>query len=279
MVSAPSYTFYGAWWLHINVFHTSAYEGIMGARSKGSWLPRLSDGSAFGAKPAALHDRYVELYEKFADSWRVNKETTLFDYDKDTSTATFTNKKWPTENGPYVVGNGPVAKPLDLKAAQLACKDVLGKNENANCVFDVRVMGQADLAKGHLLHQRIRLGATNIIVRGADKLNARGEMVVTATVVRHATVVPKVKGLRTVPAGMVQLMLGDKPLGKPVKLDERGQAKLVVTRQDIEGFNGKLAITARFLPANGKDDMFLPSISRQLMRELKPVIVEGRVKK
>jgi hypothetical protein len=228
-----------------------------------------------------LHDRYEELYEKFAESWRVNKETTLFDYDKDTSTATFTNKAWPTENGPYDTGTGPVAKPLDLKAAQLACKDVLGKNENANCVFDVRVMGQADLAKGHLLNQRIRLGATNVFVRGADKLNERGELVVTATVARHATVVPQVKGIRAVPAGTVQFMLGDKALGKPLMLDAKGQAKLVVTRQDLEGFNvGKLAITARFLPAKGKDDVFLPSISRQLLtRELKPAVVEGRVKK
>jgi hypothetical protein len=280
MVNTSSYPFYGAHWLHINVFHTSAYEGLMGARSKGSWLPRLSDGAALGPKPAALHDRYEELYGKFAESWRVNKETTLFDYDKDTSTATFTNKAWPTENGPYDTGTGPVAKPLELKAAQLACRNVVGKNENANCVFDVRVMGQADLANGHLLHQRIRLGATNIIVRGADKLNARGEMVVTATVVRHATVLPLARNIRAVPAGTVQLMLGDKPLGKSVKLDERGQAQLVLTRQDLERFkDGKQAITARYLPAKGKDDMFLPSISRQLTREFKPAVVEGRVKK
>ena len=143
MVNTSSWPFYGAWWLHVSVFHTSAYEGIMGARSQGSWLPRLSNGSALGAMPAALHDRYVELYVKFADSWRVNKETSLFDYDKDTSTATFTNKAWPTENGPYDTGNGPVAKPLGRKAATL-CRDVAGKNEKADCVFDVMVMGNAN---------------------------------------------------------------------------------------------------------------------------------------
>ncbi|MFZ2333976.1 MAG: cadherin domain-containing protein, partial [Sideroxyarcus sp.] len=273
-------TFYGASWLHINVFHTSAYEGIMGARSKGSWLPRLSDGSAFGAKPASLHDRYVELYLKFADSWRVNNDTTLFYYDDGTSTATFTNRAWPTENGPYVVDNEPVAKPLDLKAAQLACRDVEGKNEKANCIFDVRVVGRADLAKGHLLNQKIRLGATNVIVRGPVKLNERGDLAIIATVARHAMVVPQVKGLRNVPAGTVQFMLGGKLLGKPVRLDEKGQAKLVVKSQILEHFNvGKQAITARYLPTRDRGNVFLPSISRQLTREvvkLSPVVRDIR---
>jgi hypothetical protein len=265
MVNTSSWPFYGAHWLHVNVFHTPAYEGIMGARSKGSWLPRLSNGSALGAKPASLHDRYVDLYVKFADSWRVNKDTSLFDYADGTSTAFYANKAWPTENGPYAAANVPVAKPLPLKDANLACRDVAGKIEKANCVFDVRVMGHKDLAKGHLLNQKIRLGAVNVVVRPVGKLNAQGEMVVTATVVRHATVVPKMKGVRAVPAGAVQFMLGDKPLGKPVKLDAKGQAKLVVTRQNMERFNaGKLAITAQYLPAKDRANVFLPSVSRKL---------------
>ena len=104
--------------------------------------------------PAAQHDRYVELYGKFADSWRVNKETSLFDYAEGTSTTTFTNKAWPTENGPYVAGTGPVAKPLGRKAAVLACRGVVGKNENADCVFDVMMIGHANIAQGHLPPRR-----------------------------------------------------------------------------------------------------------------------------
>jgi hypothetical protein len=277
MVNTSSWPFYGAHWLHVNVFHTPAYDGLMGARSKGSWLPRLSDGSAFGAKPASLHDRYVQLYEKFADSWRVNKDTSLFDYLDGTSTATFTNKKWPTENGPYTAANVPVAQPLPRQAAELACRDIAGKIEKANCVFDVRVMGHKDLAKGHLLNQKIRLGAVNVVVRPAGKLNVRGEMVVTATVVRHATVVPKVKDVRAVPAGTVQFMFGDKPLGKPVRLDAKGQAKLVVTRQNLERFNaGKLAITAHYLPSRDKGNVFLPGISRKLTGKL--VAVDPKIR-
>jgi hypothetical protein len=263
MVSAPPYTFYNASWIHISVFHTTAYKGIMGARSKGSWLPMLSNGSVLGPKPAALHDRYVDLYETFANSWRVT--SSLFD----SAAATNSDKKWPMEKGPYIKGDGPVARPLRLKDAELACKGILGKNEKADCIFDVRVVGQKGIAKGHLQNQKIRLGAVKVIVRAADNLNDRGEMEVTAMVARHAMVVPKVKGLRTVPAGTVQFMLGDKTLGKPVKLDANGQAKLVVTRQNLERFNtGKLAITAQYLPSRDRANVFLPSISRKLTREL-----------
>lgn len=264
------------WWMHLSVNHTSAFEGIMGARKNGSWLPRLSNGSAFGVMPVSLHDRYIQLYEKFADSWRVTDKTSLFDYAEGTSTATFTNRKWPTENGPYVVGTGPVATPLDKQAALLACRDVAGKNEKADCVFDVRVMGNGKLAKGHLLHQKIRLGAVNVVVRTADRLNEKGELLVTAKVVRHATVVPKVKGIRTVPAGTVQFMLGDKPLGKAVKLDEKGQATFIVSRQDIKRFKeGKQAVTAQYLPAKDKANVFLPSISKRLTPELLPAVLRA----
>ncbi len=80
---------HSVWYLNINIYHTSAYDGIMGARTKGSWLPRLADGSSLGARPVAMHDRYVDLYVTFADSWRVNNKTSLFDYARGTSTKTF----------------------------------------------------------------------------------------------------------------------------------------------------------------------------------------------
>lgn len=283
MVNTSPWPFYGAWWLHVSVFHTPAYEGIMGARSKGGWLPRLSNGSSLGAKPASLHDRYVDLYVKFADSWRVNKDTSLFDYDQGTSTATFTNKAWPTEHGPYDSGAGPVAAPLPREAAELACRGVAGKIEKADCVFDVRGMGNKNLAKGHLLNQQVRLGAVNVVVRGADKLNARGEMVFTARVVRHARLVPPVPKVRAVPAGQIQFMLNGRRLGTPVSLDAKGEARLVVTRQNLGRLNvgkldvgkllaeGKLALSARYLPSKRGRDVFLPGISRQLTRELKPL--------
>jgi hypothetical protein len=270
LINTDSGSFFGAWWLQVSVFHTSAYDGIMGARSKGSWLPRLSNGSAFGAKPAALHDRYVELYLKFADSWRVNKETTLFDYAEGTSTETFTNRAWPTENGPYEVGSGPVAKPLPLKAAQLACRDVVGKNEKADCVFDVRVMGNAKIARGHILAQKIRTGLTAIIVRDDRGISRDKEMVTfTATVARHAALTRMEldrKGERGVPTGAVQFTLNGNSVGKPVRLNARGQAQLQLPRLKIE----KQTIGARYIPVKGT--LFFPSSSFESAR----VMVEGK---
>ena len=67
------------WSLNVNVFHTPALEGIMGALARGSWLPALPDGSSMGPMPPGpLHDRYVALYQKFADAWRVTDKTSLF---------------------------------------------------------------------------------------------------------------------------------------------------------------------------------------------------------
>lgn len=250
------WSYYNVWWLHISVFHTPAHEGIMGARSNGSWLPRLSDGSTLGNMPASLHDRYVDLYVKFADSWRVTDSTSLFDYADGTSTATFTNKAWPTENGPYVVDSAPVVKPLDLKAAQLACRQVKGKNEKADCVFDVRVMGRKAIAKPHLLAQKIRTGATFIKLRDDRDMN-RKVVTFTATVARHAAptrgeINAKARA-KDVPTGWVQFTLNGKKAGRPVKLNSKGQASWKVARQKII----KQTVGARYIPT--KRSTFLPS--------------------
>jgi hypothetical protein len=256
------------WYLDVSVFHTSAIDGVMGARYKGSWLPRLSDGSALGAMPTAMHDRYVELYVKFADSWRVNNDTSLFDYAPDTSTNTFTFKEWPKENGPYVIGNGPITKPLARKVAQQLCLGVAGKNENADCMFDVMATGNRDIAKSHLRAQQIRSGLTSIVVRDDRGISRDKEMVTfTATVTRH-TALTRMELDRKVGTltGEVQFTINGNSVGKPVRLDARGQAQLKMPRLKIE----KQTIGARYIPVKGS--MFFPSSSFESAR----VMVEGK---
>ena len=256
------------WYLDIDVFHTTAREGIMGARYKGSWLPRLSDGSALGAMPAAMHDRYVELYVKFADSWRVNDETSLFHYAPDTSTNTFTFKEWPKENGPYVIGNGPVAKPLARNIATQLCRGVVGKNEKADCEFDVMVTGNRGIAKSHLLSQQIRTGLTSITVRDDRGISKDKEMVTfTATVARHAasTRMELDRKVGTL-TGEIQFTINGNSVGRPVKLDARGQAQLKLPRLKIE----KQTIGARYIPVKGS--VFFPSSSFESAR----LVVEGK---
>lgn len=268
MVATPNWwAWSNVWYLNIDVFHTTAREGIMGARAKGSWLPKLSDGSVLGAMPAAMHDRYVELYEKFADSWRVSNDTSLFDYAPDTSTRTFTFKEWPKENGPYVIGNGPVAKPLARNVATQLCRGVVGKNDNADCVFDVMVTGNRGIAKAHLLSLQIRTGLTSISVRDDRGISKDKERVTfTATVARHTAITRKEstgKGERGIPTGAVQFTLNGNKVGKPVKLDAKGQARLKVSRPKVE----RQRIGARYIPAKGS--VFLASSSIEASRPLK----------
>jgi hypothetical protein len=265
LATASPWAYYNVWWVNFSVHHTTAREGIMGARKNGSWLPRLSDGSAFGAMPAAMHDRYVELYVKFADSWRVNEKTSLFDYAEGTSTATYTNKDWPTESGPYVADSKPPVKALPRKDAQLACRGVLGKVEQADCVFDVMVMGHKDIAKGHLVNQKLRLGATDVLLREFDVLTKRREKVFIATVARVAAAPLLDRKAKLTPTGSVQFLLEGKPLGNPVKLDTKGQARVVLPVLKL----GKGAVTARFIPIKG--GVLLPSISKQPIRALRPI--------
>jgi hypothetical protein len=254
------------WYLDVTVLHTSATEGIMGARYKGSWLPRLANGSALGAMPAAMHDRYVDMYAKFADSWRVNNDTSLFDYAPDTSTKTFTFKEWPKENPPYVIGNGPVAKPVKRQIAQQLCRGVVGKNDNADCMFDVMVTGNRGIAKAHLFTQQVRAGLTSIIVSDDRNISRDKEMVTfTATVARHAAPTQMEFDRKGVPAGAVQFTLNSNSVEKPVRLDAKGQAQLMLPRLKIE----KQTIGARYIPAKGS--IFLPSSSLESARLLRVV--------
>ncbi len=247
---------HNVWYLNVSALHTSAYDGLMGARTQGSWLPRLANGSSLGSRPAALPDRYAELYVKFADSWRVNDKSSLFDYAKDTSTRTFTLKEWPKENPPYTVGQGPVAKPAKRAVAQRACREVVGKNNKADCVFDVMATGNTGFAKTYLLSQKIVAGLTSITVRDdKDPSKLQEQVTFTATVTRNATVKQTAARGKGVPTGTVQFTLNGERVGKPVKLDAKGQARWKVSSLRA----GKSRIAARYIPAKGS--VFLPSVS------------------
>ena len=274
MVVTPRlWTTHNVWYLNMSVFHTSASEGIMGARQEGSWLPRLADGTSLGARPAALPDRYVDLYEKFANSWRVNKQTSLFDYAQGTSTGTFTLVPWPPQDPPFVVPQGgKVAKLIDRKIAQQQCRAIVGKNQNADCVFDVMVTGHLGFARAYLLDQRIRDGLTSIVVRD-DKATIKSNEPVTftATVIKSAalsavverSVDPKSKPHRqAVPTGTVQFTLDGRNVGKPVQLDAKGQARVKLSRKQL----GTRQLAARYLPAQGS--VFLASRSLEEPRKV-----------
>ncbi len=144
----------GKWYLNIDVVPGQPAAGIAGTVAPRSWLPALSDGSSLGAMPTSLRDRYVDLYQKFADAWRVTKEASLFDYAPGTSTDAFTMHDWPPEHPPCPIPGVTPVEPTSQHVAEQACQSVIG--EHARCVFDVMVTGNPGFATTYAFSQGLQ---------------------------------------------------------------------------------------------------------------------------
>ena len=238
------------WYLNVDVLRTPSLEGIMGAIVPGSWLPALPDGTSLGSRPAALPQRYAELYHKFGDAWRVTDKTSLFDYAPGTSTDTFTLRSWPLENPPCIIPETPPVKPGSPRLAELACRRIVDKNMHANCVVDVTVTGNLGFAKTYLLSQQIHAGSTTITVIDDEDPTQVGEWVTfTAIVARSAS------AGWSVPTGTVQFTLDGSKIGEPVKLDSKGRATWDTSRLKV----GTHQVAAIYIPS--EDSIFLASSS------------------
>jgi hypothetical protein len=247
------WTSQGKWYMNVDVYHTAATDGIMGAIAPGSWLPALPDGSSLGPLPATLHQRYVTLYQRFADAWRVNDRTTLFDYAPGTSTATFTRADWPKENPPCVLDQEKPAQPADPKLAAEVCHAVVDRTTRRDCIFDVTVTGETGFAKLYLVSQRLRAGATTTTVRDDQPRTQPGKPATfTATVALIAA--------NGKPAGSVQFFVDGRRSGDPVRVNARGDAKLTTTALKP----GAHVVTATYTPTQGT--VFLASSSLEESR-------------
>jgi hypothetical protein len=134
----------------------AAESGLASAFAKGSWLPALPDGASVGPMPSALHDRFVTLYDTFANAWRVTGGNSLFDYAPNTSTSTFTNTVWPVENATTcAIPNQKAAQPVSAAVAKDACKSISDKALFASCVFDVQATGASGFADTYVLTERV----------------------------------------------------------------------------------------------------------------------------
>jgi len=216
------------WYLNVNLYGATATAGIFGKLAKGpppyypaSWLPALPDGTSLGPKPDSLHQRYIDLYGKFADAWRVTDATSLFDYAPGTSTATFTDRGWPKEDPQScaIEGQPSAGPPVDVGVAEKQCSAITDNNIRADCVFDVSVTGFTGFANTYVLSQQRRPDATETTVKGDRDLTTYGENATfTATV---AQITPKGGGA---PNGTAQFILDGGKVGNPVTLDANGRA-------------------------------------------------------
>lgn len=150
-------------YMQINVYHGRAVDGIMGAIAPNNWLPRLSNGDFLGPRPASLAQRHHDLYETFADSWRVDATSSLFYYEPGLSPSSFVVPDWPVAEAigclappqPGVpVPTQPITAIGQAQAAQI-CADVVDPKRRDNCIQDVKATGDAVFAEGYRQSQRL----------------------------------------------------------------------------------------------------------------------------
>ena len=146
------------WYMNVDVQKTRAREGVLGNIKPSGWLPNLSDGSSLGAMPPSLSQRFADLNGKFADSWRVTDQNSLFDYAAGQSTKQFTFPEWPPEkpdctNAPGQ--GGKLGEPIDEKVAMEICSKIKNKSIFAQCVVDVAVTGERGFVNAHMISDQI----------------------------------------------------------------------------------------------------------------------------
>ncbi|HLW71302.1 MAG TPA: Ig-like domain-containing protein [Candidatus Binataceae bacterium] len=242
------------WYLNVNVYGTTATKGIFGKLADKSWLPALPDGTSLGPKPTSLDERYVELYDRFANAWRVKGSASLFDYAPGTTTATFTIPEWPRKNPEScTISNSgqPPAHPGDVRVAEKLCSPITDKDMRADCVFDVSVTGHPGFAQTYLLTQNLRPDLTETKVRSDDDESKQGKPVTFV-----ATVAQKLPRGFSIPGGSVQFVLDGKDVGKPLSLDAKGKALWRTSSLPV----GRHEIVAKYIPT-GWGGPFLPSTS------------------
>jgi hypothetical protein len=244
IVTPAFWNAYNIWYMNVSVSNTKGDEGIMGHVPSDSWLPRLRDGVSVGPMPVSLQDRYFTLYKKFADSWRVTDDTSLFVYAPGTSTKTFTDPDWPAEKAPcemkpeFQVPGAPVFEGMPIQQAEMICSLVTEKDLHNNCVFDVATTGDESLAEGYLLAQELRLSGTVVQVTGYVPATPRTDRTSAAVateprrrldewLVVTATVRPLRSG-KPHPTGTVVFFVDGVPMKRPIELDDAGTASVAL---------------------------------------------------
>ncbi len=174
--------------MHVNVYHGRAVDGVMGAIAPNNWLPRLSNGDFLGPRPASLADRYRDLYETFADSWRVDATTSLFHYEPGLGPESFLVPGWPVAEAqgchappqPGVpVPTAPVT-PIGRPQAEQHCAGLVDPDRRENCVQDVMATGDPIFAEAYgqsqNLDQRILIAPANLVSPADNAEVATGQV-------------------------------------------------------------------------------------------------------
>lgn len=153
--------------MNVNVYHGRATEGIMGAIAPNNWLPMLSNGNFLGPRPEKdPAQRHHDLYTTFANSWRVDKTTSLFHYEPGSglTPASFVVPNWPAFKPqnclappqPGVPVSTAPATPTTTQAqAEQLCGGLVDPQRRGNCTQDVMATGAPVFAETYLQSQTL----------------------------------------------------------------------------------------------------------------------------
>ncbi len=132
----------------------SSAAGLLGPITPGGMgVPALPGGSQLPAAPDRA-TRDTVLYGQFADAWRVTDTTTLFDYDPGKSTATYTDRAFPSDVARAALEAANASpNPDQLAAAQSACAAVTDPDLLSDCEFDVYATGDDGFAQAYAATQ------------------------------------------------------------------------------------------------------------------------------
>ncbi len=165
LITPDFWNHYQVWFLNVDVNASRATDGLMGTIAPQNWVPALSDGSELGPRPAALADRYQQLYVKYADSWRVTKTNALFDYAAGVDTTKYTLSSWPGFQPQSCIvpknwtWNPRLPKRLTADDAKRLCSNVADPTTQENCMADVIITGEPNFARLYLGGEQIKLNA------------------------------------------------------------------------------------------------------------------------
>lgn len=151
------------WYMNIDVRHARAVEGVMGAIAPNNWLPALSTGALLGRQPGDLAQRHRDLYETFADSWRVDAASSLFDYEPGLSPQSFVVEDWPVAETQSCLapaqpgGPAPAPAPVQIAEAEAEqlCREIVDPERRKNCALDVVATGEAGFAGTYLATDKL----------------------------------------------------------------------------------------------------------------------------
>ncbi|MBM0205931.1 VWD domain-containing protein [Micromonospora sp. STR1s_5] len=165
----------GVWGLSVSVSAPTAragtLEGLLGDHDGDPG----DDLTVRNGKRVTQPPTFEALYPGFADSWRVEAQLSLFDYEPGQNTGTFTDRRFPDRL--LTVGDLP-----DRATAELVCRraGVTDPRILADCVLDVGLTGQVAFAEDAARSQRdlpaagdVDLAVTRAGVTAAMKVPGR----------------------------------------------------------------------------------------------------------